>query len=143
MGQISMSFGLQNFCRQIATISRKQCVHFTYGYTRTSASDVLWVQFLIHEATYLIHEAKCLINEATYLIHEAKCLINEAKYLIHEVIYLIHEAIYLYREAIYLAHEAIYLIHEANYLSHEAYYSIHEANINYFFNLATSRSLHK
>jgi hypothetical protein len=76
---ITPLFGLRNFCRQNATFSWKQYVHFAY-----------WL--LAYKANYLIHEAIYLTHEANYLTHEANYLTHEANYLNHEANYLTHEA---------------------------------------------------
>jgi hypothetical protein len=78
-GQIAyVSFGLRNFCRQKATFSWKQYVHFAYGLLAYAAN------YLIHEAIYLTHEANYLTHEANYQTHEANYLTHEANYLTHE-----------------------------------------------------------
>jgi hypothetical protein len=69
-GQIAyVSFGLRNFCRQNATFSWKQYVHFAYVLLAYEAN------YLTHEANYLSHEANYLPHEANYLTHEANVII--------------------------------------------------------------------
>jgi hypothetical protein len=123
MGQNAYeSFGLLNFCRQIATFSWKQCVHFALQNKQiyTSRSDLFEANFLIREFSYLFHEANYLIHEANNLIHEANYLIYEANYRIHEANYLIHEA--------------NYLIHEANAIIFQPNLTQNKIN-SYFFSL--------